>query len=364
MSKHANKRARKQHETLSPTEIAARLEPSPMPEAPAPMLCTLVARPFDSPDWIFEPKYDGLRVIARFDGRTLTLTSRNNKPQEVLFPEVAKALRANLTRPAVVDGEVVCFDESGRTSFRALQQRFHLMDAGEIERRRRLHPAFIYLFDLLYVDGYDVSRLPLEQRKALLRGAVRWSDRVLWTDFTRGDGTARWREACREGSEGIVAKRLDSPYVPGRSDAWVKVKCVGRQEFVIGGWTDPQRSRVGLGALLVGYYGDDGRSLTYAGKVGTGYTRETLLDLRERLDALARDRSPFAAGDPPTGAGVHWVEPRLVAEIAFAEWTQNAMLRQPRFEGLRPDKRPRDCRRERPKAAPRSSTRRAASGSV
>src|SRR5205085_9791281 len=142
------------------------------------------------------------------------------------------------------------------------------------------------------------------------------SDRIRATEANPAGGTESLRRACEASEEGIVGKRLDSPYVPGRSDAWVKIKCVGRQEFVIGGWTDPQRSRVGLGALLVGYY--EGGRLRYAGKVGTGYTREVLLDLRERLERIGRNASPFGDGEAPDGEGVHWAEPRLVAEIAFA----------------------------------------------
>jgi bifunctional non-homologous end joining protein LigD len=314
------------------------------------MLCTLVAEPFDHPTWLFEPKYDGLRVLGRFDGHDLTLLSRNDQPQNFQFPEVAAALRASLARPALVDGEVVCFDEQGRTSFRALQQRFHLKNAAEVRVRMEQYPAYVYLFDLLYLDRYDLRELPLEERKALLRGAVGWSDQVRWTDYQRGKGTKLWQQACSRGEEGIIGKHITSRYVAGRSDWWVKIKCVGRQEFVIGGFTDPQRSRVGLGALLVGYYGDDGRRLVYAGKVGTGYTRETLLDLRGQLDRLERNASPFDAGDPPDNEHVHWVRPRLVAEVAFGEWTQNGLLRQPRFEGLRPDKKPREFRRERPAA--------------
>ena len=321
-----------------------------LPTAPAPMLCTLVDHAFDSDEWIFEPKFDGLRILARFDGKGVMLLSRNNKPQEARFPEVAEAIRASLDRPAIVDGEVVCFDDRGRTSFRELQQRFHLENAAEIARRREKHPAYIYLFDILHLGGRDVTGLPLVERKRLLDEAVEWSDRVRRTEFTAGQGKKLLKRACREGQEGIICKRLDSTYVAKRSDAWVKVKCIGRQEFAIGGWTDPQRSRVGLGALLVGYYDTSGDRFRYAGKVGTGFTREVLLDLRRRLDALDRDSSPFDEGDPPTGAGVHWVTPRLVAEIAFAEWTQNGLLRQPRFEGLRPDKKPRDCHRERPKS--------------
>lgn len=342
------------------SNLSAQLPPAAMPETPEPMLCTLVGQPFDSPGWVFEPKYDGLRILARFDGQDLTLLSRNQKSQNVAFPDVVESLRASLAGPAIVDGEVVCLDDSGRTSFRALQQRFHLQDAAEVRRRSLAYPAIVCLFDILYVDRFDVTGLPLERRKALLQESVRWTEGVRWTEFTGARGTELWDEACRAGSEGIVAKRLDSRYVAGRSDAWLKIKCVGRQEFVIGGWTDPQRSRVGLGALLVGYYSDDGASLRYAGKVGTGYTRETLRALRERFSALGRRGCPFEPGeaDLPGGPGVHWVEPRLVAEIAFAEWTQNGLLRQPRYEGLRPDKSPRECRRERPE--PSSAARRRA----
>src|SRR5690242_6924999 len=323
--------------------------PSPMPEAPAPMLCTLVDSAFDSPDWTFEPKFDGLRVLARFDGSDLTLLSRNNKPQESRFPEIVDGLRRALRSSAIIDGEIVCLDAAGKTSFRELQQRFHLDDAAEIRRRMERHPAYLYVFDVLYLDRSDVTRLPLARRQELLDGAVAWSDRVRRTASVPGRGVEAWNEACAAAEEGVVGKRLDSPYVAGRSDAWVKIKCVGRQEFVIAGWTDPQRSRVGLGALLVGYY--EGGRLRYAGKVGTGYTREVLLDLRKRFDELGRETNPFDDGEPPLGEAVHWVEPRLVAEIAFAEWTQNGLLRQPRYEGLRPDKKAIECRRERPAPA-------------
>jgi bifunctional non-homologous end joining protein LigD len=332
--------------TRTPVRAAPRRRT--VPPAYRPMAATLVDRPFDHPDWLFEPKFDGLRVLVRFDGRDVALVSRNDKPQESMFPDVAAAMRNALRHPAVADGEIVCFDAEGRTSFRALQQRFHLTDPAEIRARAERFPAFVYLFDLLWLDGRDLTAEPLAERKRLLRDAVRWSDRVRWTESSRGDGIARFRAACRRGDEGVIGKLLTSRYVGGRDPAWVKVKCLGRQEFVIGGFTDPQRSRVGLGALLVGYY-DRGR-LTYAGKVGTGYTKETLLDLRRRLERIETGSSPFDAGDPPAGPGVHWVRPKLVAEIGFSEWTQNGLLRQPRFEGLRADKAPRDCRRERPRA--------------
>ncbi len=320
-----------------------------LPDVAGPMLCTLVGEPFDNADWLFERKFDGLRVLARFDGRELTLLSRNDQPQNFQFPDVAEALRQAMPRPMIVDGEVVCFDESGRTSFRALQQRFHLKNADEVRARAEQHPASIHLFDILYLDGRDLTGLPLAERKELLKAAVRWSERVLWTEYERGGGKALLERACRSGEEGIIGKDARSRYVAGRSSAWVKVKCVGRQEFVVGGFTDPQRSRVGLGALLVGYY--DGGKLRYAGKVGTGYTREDLLDLRQRLEKREQADTPFEGDELPRGEHVHWVRPELVAEIAFAEWTQNGLLRQPRYEGLRTDKAPREVRRERPRSA-------------
>jgi bifunctional non-homologous end joining protein LigD len=331
--------------------LAQRLDPSPLPRAPTPMLATLVAEPFDNRDWIFEPKFDGLRVLGVFDGRELTLLSRNGRPQNFQFPEIAEALRRALRQPAVVDGEVVSFDAKGRTSFRELQQRFHLQDAGEVEARRREHPASVYLFDVLYAGRFDVTHLPLEERKRILKQIVKWSQTVRWTDFTSAKGKLLLHRACRDGEEGIIGKHRQSRYVAGRSDRWVKFKCVGRQEFVIGGFTDPQRSRIGLGALLVGYY-DDGNRLLYAGKVGTGYSDNMLRNLRAQLDRLEQDGPPFDPAGPEPWRPAHWVKPKLVAEVAFGEWTQNHLLSQPRFEGLRPDKKPGDCRREKPKALP------------
>ena len=234
------------------------------------------------------PNSTACASLARFDGHDLTLLSRNNKPQESRFPEVVEGLRRSLRHPAIIDGEVVCLDESGKTSFRELQQRFHLDDAEEIRRRMERHPAYLYAFDVLYLHRFDVTRLPLSRRQELLREALTPSDRIRITESTPSLGIENLRRACEAAEEGIIGKRLDSLYVPGRSDAWVKIKCVGRQEFVIAGWTDPQRSRVGLGALLVGYY--EGERLRYAGKVGTGYTREVLLDLRKRFDELGHQR--------------------------------------------------------------------------
>jgi bifunctional non-homologous end joining protein LigD len=338
-------------------ELTRTLTPATMPKQPALMQCTLVAEPFDNPDWIFEPKLDGLRVLCWFDGHRLRLLSRQHKAQNAQFPDLVSALRPCLPDRVILDGEIVCLDTQGRSTFRLLQQRLHLQDPVMIKERLRQYPAYLYLFDLLYVDRYDVSGLPLEQRKRLLRESVRWTDRIRWTEYTPEAGTKLFQDICHQGGEGIIGKQRQSLYVPARSRNWVKIKCLARQELVIGGFTEPKGSRVGLGALLVGYYSDDGRLLVYAGKVGTGYTHTMLLDLRWRLDALLQERSPFDQGDPPRGADVHWVTPALVAEIAFAEWTHHGKLRQPRFVGLRFDKRPQECRRERPEPLATNETR-------
>jgi bifunctional non-homologous end joining protein LigD len=328
------------------------LKPAAMPKHPAFMQCTLVAEPFDDPNWMFEPKLDGLRVLCWFDGKRLDVLSRQHKAQNAQFPDLIAALRPSLAYRVILDGEIVCLDAQGHSSFRLLQQRLHLQDSAVIEARMRQYPAYLYLFDLLYLDRYDVTGLALEQRKQLLREAVRWTNSIRWTEYTPEAGIQLFQDICRQGGEGIIGKQRHSLYVPARSRHWVKIKCLARQEFVIGGFTDPKGSRIGLGALLVGYYSDDGRSLVYAGKVGTGYTRTLLRDLCRRLDALRQERSPFGQGDPPRGADVHWVTPTLVAEIAFAEWTHHDKLRQPRFVGLRFDKRPEECRRERPEPPP------------
>jgi bifunctional non-homologous end joining protein LigD len=241
----------------------------------------------------------------------------------------------------VIDGEVCAMLSDGRTSFQALQNR---RDAGQLA---------YFAFDLLALDGEDLTAQPLEQRKAHLEqlvarmrgvqpGVIRYSDHVI------GGGPAFFAAACQRGLEGIISKRRDKPYQPGRGTGWLKIKCLLRQELVIGGFTDPEGSRRGIGALLVGHY--DGPRLVYAGKVGTGYTQKLLIELRDRLDRLARDASPFSP-EPPrawTGAGRHWVAPELVAEVAFSEWTDDGRLRHPSFQGLRLDKLARDVIREEP----------------
>jgi len=316
------------------------------------MLATLVGEPPEGDDWIFEPKFDGLRLLASFDGKKLEMISRNAKTQEAFFPDIAAALKKCLRRPSVVDGEVVCIDDQGRTSFRLLQQRFHIQNPLEVAARMKQYPAYYYLFDLLFLNGRDLTEEPLEVRKRLLKTAVKWSDRVRWTAPLETNGAEALHEACRNNEEGVIGKLLSSRYAQRRTKAWIKLKCAAGQEFVVGGFTEPQGSRTGFGALLLGYF--EGDRLIYCGKVGTGFSTDTLIDLRQRLDRLAQKPSPFEGGGPPRGYGIHWVRPQMIVEVEFGEWTGDGRLRQPRYRGMRTDKRPRSIRREVAKSVPRN----------
>jgi DNA ligase D-like protein (predicted ligase) len=315
-----------------------------LPEWVEPELATLTHERFSDPGWIFERKLDGERCLAFADESGVRLRTRNQKDVTTTFPEVAGALEGR--RGLVVDGEIVAFD-GDQTRFERLQGRLGVVRPSD-ELMRDV-PVVYFVFDVLYADGQDVRALPLLERKGILGRALDVTGAVRVTEHRVGDGEAFYAEACRAGWEGLVAKRADAPYLAGRTRDWLKFKCLSGQELVVGGWTDPQRSRVGFGALLLGYVDADG-DLVYAGKVGTGFDTATLRGLAARLGALERSTSPFGKGRPPT-RGVHWAEPRLVAQIAFAEWTRDGQLRQPRFQGLRDDKDPKDVVREDPGAS-------------
>jgi bifunctional non-homologous end joining protein LigD len=306
------------------------------------MLATLTERRFSDPDWVFERKLDGVRGLAFRRADTVRLLSRNRLSMN--YPEIVEALADQPADDFVVDGEVVAF-EGRLTSFARLQGRMHVRGDGRA-RGTRIR-VFFYLFDILHLDGYALTRLPLRRRKSLLRKALRWDDPIRFLPHRTEHGERFHREACQQGFEGVIGKRASAPYAHGRSDDWLKLKCVADQELVIGGFTDPKGSRAGFGALLVGYY-EDG-SLAYAGKVGTGYNEALLRDLRQKMDQLARDDPPFTRNtDNLPRRDVHWVEPKLVAQIGFTEWTRDGRLRHPRFQGLRRDKKPRDVVREQP----------------
>jgi bifunctional non-homologous end joining protein LigD len=314
----------------------------------APMLATLTERRFSDRGWIFERKLDGERCLAFRDGEDVRLMSRNRLVVTNQFPEVVAAVASQPCGEFVIDGEIVAFD-GDRTSFPRLQRRMHVHDPSPA--RLRQAPVVFVAFDLVHAVGHDVTAVPQRDRKALLRALLRGNRRrsrgaLRYSEHVDSDGERFYREACSKGWEGLIAKRADAPYEPGRrSPSWLKFKCVLEQEFVIGGFTDPQGARTHLGALLVGYY-DDG-DLVYAGKVGTGFDRETLALLARELAPLERDRAPFTGPGLPR-TRVHWTEPHLVSQIGFSEWTEDGQLRHPRFLGLRRDKDPRSVVRERP----------------
>lgn len=311
-----------------------------LPAMLAPQLATLVDAPPAHPElWSFEMKLDGYRILARCSRSGVRLYSRNAKDWTERLPAVAAALEKLKLGEAWLDGEIVVLRESGVPSFQLLQNAF---DQGNTAR------ILYYVFDLPFHGGHDLRELPLEERRALLapllrksKGVVRYSETF---DAPVADLLA---SACRLQLEGLIGKRRDAIYASGRSKSWVKLKCKSRQEFVIGGFTDPQGSRTGFGALLLGVH-EDG-ALRYSGRVGTGFDDKGLSELHRRMKTLETEAAPFT--NPPRGAdarGVHWLKPTLVGEVEFAEWTDEGVVRHATFRGLREDKPAKAIRRERP----------------
>ena len=302
----------------------------------APQLATLVAAAPESDEWLHETKYDGFRIGLAIDKGRAQLFTRNGLDWSARFPELVNAALQLPVSSALLDGEIALLLPDGRTSFQDLQ------NAG----RRKGAPA-CFVFDIHWLDGDDLRSLPLEERKARLEPLLgsRRTPLLRYSTHVVGHGAWVHAEACRARMEGIISKRRDAPVTPGRSRTWVKTKCIGRQEFVIGGFTDPQGPREGLGALLIGHH-EDGR-LVWAGKVGTGFTVRSARELRRRLQPLVQTSSPFTPA-PRAARGVHWVRPQLVAEVAFTEWTEGGKIRHPSFQGLREDKPASKVVRERP----------------
>ena len=327
-------------EQLSDDE-RARLKPAQHPVWTEPMLARLTTKRFSDPNWLFERKLDGERALAFRHDDAVRLLSRNRKDLNGSYPELIDALGRQPCTDFVADGEIVAF-VGHLTSFARLQGRMQTRDPQAA--RASGITVFFYLFDLPYLAGHDLCGLSLRRRKALLRQAITFQDPIRFTAHRKRHGEAFLRDACEKGWEGLIAKLASGPYRHERSSDWLKLKCSRGQELVIGGFTAPKGSREGFGALLLGYY-DDGK-LRYAGKVGTGFDDEFLAEMRGRLDHLARARSAFA--EEVHEAGVTFVEPELVAEIAFTEWTEAGRLRHPRFLGLRRDKAAHDVTREMP----------------
>jgi bifunctional non-homologous end joining protein LigD len=296
----------------------------PLPRVKSLMLATLVEKPFDDPNWLFEIKWDGYRALCTIDDGKLTLTSRNGLDMLARFPGLSELVGAFASVPVMVDGEIVSLDGQGRSAFQRLQ-----------ESQKKPAGLTYAVFDLLYADGKDLRSTPLEERKALLERLIQDDTLVLYSKHVVERGEALFEVAREQKLEGIVGKLRSSTYQERRSRDWVKIKTGSEQEFVVGGWTEPKGSRKGFGALLVGVY--EKKSLRYVGSVGTGFSVKLLADLYERLRKIERKASPFVNA-VDANAPVHWTSPQLVVEVRFAEWTRDGYLRQPAYMGLRLDK--------------------------
>ena len=287
------------------------------PEWVEPMAATLTRERFSGPEWVFERKVDGIRLLAFKDGRHVRLLSRNRLPQNAAYPQFERAVQDLPVHDVILDGEATgWFDPRDEAAY--------------------------HVFDVLWLDGRDLASLALDARREILERLPLRPPLLL---VARLDAARPWERAAREGWEGVIAKRRDSLYEHRRSPHWLKMKCEASQELVVGGFTDPQGRRAGLGALLVGYF--EGTDFVFAGKVGTGLDNKGLLDLRRRLDALEIAASPFTRAGGLPRLRVHWVRPELVVQVAFLEWTVHDKLRHPRLVGLREDKAARDVTRER-----------------
>ncbi|ULA58709.1 MAG: 3'-phosphoesterase / DNA ligase D / DNA repair polymerase [Nitrospira sp.] len=327
---------------------AAGARKAPQKDWIVPQLATLVTASPEGEDWVHELKYDGYRILCRLKDGEATLLTRNGHDWTAKLPHIAAAITDLSAQAAWLDGEVVALSPDGRISFQALQNAFDARSDSNL---------IYYVFDLLYLNGYDLREVPLRERKhllsALLKDRPSWS-LIQYSDHISGKGDVAFAEACRSGMEGLIAKQADAPYRSGRNRNWVKVKCGHRQEFVIGGFTDPSGSRSAFGALLLGVYDAQGR-LQFAGRTGTGFTDSSLKELHARLRKIEQKQPVFV--NPPVGSearGVHWVKPTLVAEVAFAEWTNEGQLRHASFQGLREDKDARSIIHERPDSSPSS----------
>ena len=328
---------------------AGRAGKTSLPDFVPPQLTTLVQTAPEGDAWLHEIKLDGYRVLARIERGRARLFTRSGQDWTARFPSVTAAVERLHAKSALLDGEVVVLDALGVSHFQSLQ---------EALSQGRTQDLVYFVFDLLFLDGRDLRSLPLSERTALLARLLHGSGKTIrYSAHVEGQGGTFYDKACRMGLEGIISKRKDAPYRSGRSTAWVKVKCVASQEFVIVGFTEPKGARAGFGALLLGVYEKDG-SLTYVGRVGTGFDTRSLKALHGKLKALERERFPLKSPPPGSTRDIHWVEPKLVADVAFTEWTRDGILRHPTFHGLREDKSAREIVKELPKrpAAAESSS--------
>jgi bifunctional non-homologous end joining protein LigD len=316
----------------------------PFPERIKPMMARSGKLPPREQQFGFEVKWDGIRVVAFCDHGHIELQGRNLRDFTSRYPEVRELAQSLGSRRVVLDGEIVAFDDEGRPSFERLQARMHLASDSAVRRRMRDIPATYVIFDLLYLDGHSTMALSYEERRSLLEQLALEGPAWRVPSYHRGEGSALLEATKQHGIEGVVAKKLDCPYQPGvRASHWIKVKNVHTQDVVIGGWTPGEGGRsTSLGSLAVGVMEEHG--LVYCGKVGTGFTEQSLALLKRELEPLRTDTSPFSGRQPPRGT--IFVEPQLVAHVEFREWTKSGTLRAPSFKGLRTDVSPQECVRE------------------
>jgi bifunctional non-homologous end joining protein LigD len=326
-----------------PEEQQADLKPAEFPGWQEPMLAAPMTKAFDRPNWIYEQKLDGQRCLVFCKGGQVQLVSRNKLLITSQYPELAAALAKLAKGDAVLDGEIVAFD-NGRPSFEKMQQRMHVQKPSKelvVEV-----PVILYLFDVVYFAGYDTRSLTQLDRKALLANIVSYEDPVRFTQHQVGSGIKLLEDACKQGLEGVIAKESSAAYQNRRSKSWLKFKCVRQQELVIGGFTEGTSGMRGFGSLLVGYYVPGDERLQFAGGVGTGFSDKLIRDIGKQLNELVTDKNPFAPDDVLPKKDVHWVEPKLVAQVGYGEWTSANKVRHPRFLGLRVDKTAREVVRE------------------
>ena len=326
-----------------------------MPSSVRPMLATLVDQPFDDAEWLYELKFDGYRAVAFVENGKVRLVSRNQNEFTSAYPELAVIAKSVDAKQAILDGEICALDPQGRSSFSLMQQRTGLSGEGgrKIRNSRPDIPIVYYVFDILYVDGYSLFRVNLEERKELLRELLKSSDLVRYSEHFE-DGTGLYKAAAERELEGIIAKRRKSCYIEKRSSEWLKIKITQMVECVIGGYTDPKGTRPNFGSIVLGLYDDRGRLIS-VGQAGSGFTERTHAEMWTKLKKLETAKNPLAT-KVESSRRTHWVKPELVAQIKFSEWTHEGQsgavkMRAPVFLGLRTDKKPEECRFEHVKSA-------------
>jgi len=325
-----------------------------MPRVIHPMLATLVDKPFDDSGWLFEVKWDGYRAIAFLESGRTRLVSRNQNDLTNQYRELSDLPNYIRARSAVLDGEIVALDDQGRPSFSLMQQRTGISHNGHRLKRNPEIPVLYYAFDVLWMDGSDLTRVDLEKRKEVLAGILATSDILRYSEHFVADGMALYEAAKQRSLEGIVAKRRNSCYIQKRSREWLKMKITQTIECVIGGYTDPRGSREHFGSIVLGLYDSQGR-LIHVGQAGSGFTEETHEDMWRGLKKIETGKNPFF-GPVESNRRLHWVKPEMVAEIKFTEWTHESeggglKMRAPVYLGSREDKDPRECVLELPRSS-------------